>query len=80
MSFLVFVIHAVEIIIIVDAISSWIVKPDKFPRNITASLTNPLYAPVRKLLGSSAKGGLDWAPLILLVLLNLLRHSLSRGV
>ena len=80
MSFLIFVINAVEIIIIVDAVSSWFAKPDGFPRNVTGPLTAPLYAPIRKLLGSTAGGGVDWAPLILLVALNLLGGFLMKAM
>ena len=80
MSFLVFVFRAVEIIIIVDAISSWFAKPNQFPRSITGPLTEPLYAPIRKLLGSTSGGGVDWAPLILLVALNVLVGVFMRGI
>jgi uncharacterized protein YggT (Ycf19 family) len=79
-SFILFVLNAIEIVIIVDAISSWFIPAGKFPRNITATLTEPLYAPLRKLLGANATGGVDWVPLILLVALNLLGNVLSRGI
>ena len=79
MSFFAFVIRAVEMIVIVDAISSWIVRdPRQFPRNITSQLTAPLYAPIRKLMGNS-QGGVDWSPLILIVLLNIIANSISRA-
>jgi len=79
-SFALFVINAIQMIVIVDVLFSWFVKPEQFPRNITGQLTNPLYGPIRKLMGSTAAGGLDWAPLILLVSLNLIARLFTAPV
>lgn len=65
-------------IIIVDAISSWFRKPDQFPRNITNQITEPLYAPIRAVLGGM--GGLDLSPLIMLVLLQVAEGMLARAL
>lgn len=62
-------------VIIVDAISSWFRKPDEFPRNITGQITEPLYAPIRSRLGGS---GMDFSPLIMLLLLHVGQGMLGR--
>jgi YggT family protein len=64
-------------IIIVDAIASWFRAPDQFPRNLTNQITEPLYAPIRKVLGG--KGGMDFSPLIMLLLLHLGQAMLGRA-
>ena len=79
MNFVLFVINAVQMIVIVDAISSWFAKPNQFPRSITDPLTTPLYAPIRKLMGTTATGGIDWAPLIVIVGLNVVAGLLTKS-
>ena len=69
-------LHAVSIVIIVDAVLSWVQKPGAFPRSLTGQLTAPLYAPIRGILG--APGGIDFSPLILLVIINMLSNALTR--
>jgi uncharacterized protein YggT (Ycf19 family) len=56
--------------------------PDKsqFPRNLTSQITDPLYAPLRAVLRPERSGGLDFSPLIVLLLLSFMeRMLLSRG-
>ena len=69
-------LHVVSVIIIVDAVLSWVQSPETFPRSLTGQLTAPLYAPVRKIIGSA--GGIDFSPLILLILINALSNFLVR--
>lgn len=61
------VLEILRWVIIVDAVSSWFRGPTEFPRNITGQITEPLYAPIRSVLGG---GGMDFSPLIMLVLLH----------
>lgn len=67
-------LHVVSIIIIVDAVLSWFQSPESFPRSLTGLLTAPLYAPIRGIVG--APGGMDFSPLILLVIINMLSNAL----
>jgi YggT family protein len=69
-------LQVVSGVIIVDAILSWVQAPGAFPRSLTSQLTAPLYAPIRGVLGSA--GGIDFSPLILLVLINMLSGFLTR--
>ena len=66
-------------IIFVDAVFTWInPSTDSIPRNVTSLVTEPLYAPIHALLGTTAAVGLDFAPLIWLVALQLLERSLRK--
>ena len=67
-------LNVVSVIIIVDAVLSWVQSPESFPRSLTGQLTAPLYAPIRGVLG--APGGMDFSPLILLVILNMISNAL----
>jgi YggT family protein len=67
-------------LVIIDAVLSW-VMPDKsqFPRNVTSTLTDPLYAPVRAILNPEKTGGIDFSPLVLILLLQVVRSMLTRA-
>lgn len=79
MEFLHLVITGVTWLIIIDAISSWVVGPDQFPRNLTGTLTEPLYRPVRAVLDPGKMGGLDLSPLIWIVGLQVLESFIARA-
>lgn len=67
-----------SLLIIVDAVLSWMMpNRDQFPRNITAKITEPLYAPIRAILSPEKTGGMDFSPLIVLLLIHLLRSALA---
>lgn len=66
-----------EIVVFADVILSW-VKPNpyEFPRKFTASITDPLCAPIRAILNPQKLGGLDISPMIILILLGVMRRML----
>ncbi len=64
-------------IIIVDAVLSWVQSERAFPRSLTTQLTAPLYAPVHAVVKPGATGGIDFAPLIVLVLLNMVGNFIA---
>lgn len=77
MEFLHLLIQAISLVVIVDAISSWVVRsPNAFPRSITGAITQPLYAPFRAILRPERLGGIDVSPLLVLLTLNLLARGL----
>jgi uncharacterized protein YggT (Ycf19 family) len=79
MGFLVFVCEAIATLVLVDALSSWVVKnPNAFPRNLTGPITAPLYKPVRAILNPEKMGGIDLSPLVVIVVFNLLASNLPR--
>ena len=80
LSLMMFVLNALEALIFVDVILSW-VMPDKerFPRSLTTQITDPLYAPIRALLKPEKMGGLDVSPMIVLFLIYAIERMLPHG-
>ena len=70
---LLLLLRAASFVIIIDAVLSWVQGPDAFPRSLTMTMTAPLYAPIHAVLKPGSTGGLDLAPLIVLVLLQMLQ-------
>jgi uncharacterized protein YggT (Ycf19 family) len=68
----------VSLLIIVDAILSWVMPdPDRFPRSLTSRLTAPLYAPVHAIVDPRKTGGLDFAPIVVLVAIHFIRRAIG---
>ena len=65
-------------VVIADVVMRWVIGPDAFPRTITDAVMNPVYAPFRALLRGLDFGGLDLAPLLLLVLLQVGQWAIKR--
>ena len=81
MGFIFLLLRAVSLIVIVDAVSSWFVPGrDRFPRNWTGTITEPLYRPIRKVIDPEKLGGIDISPIIVLVALQGIATLLSRIV
>lgn len=72
MGFLFLLLRGVGLVVIADAILSWFVPRDRFPRNLTGPLLEPIYAPIRRLIPPEKMGGFDLSPLLLLFALQLL--------
>ena len=71
------ILRGLEILIIVDAVLSFVMPPDRFPRSLTTQLTDPLYAPVRAIIKPEALGGFDISPVIVIVLLRVMGSMLA---
>ena len=64
-----------SVVVIVAVILSWLqLPPSNKVVRITRMLTEPTLAPIRRLVPSA--GGIDFSPLILLVLLQILKGAL----
>jgi uncharacterized protein YggT (Ycf19 family) len=72
---LIVLINGLKVLIIADAVFSWVVPPDVFPRSLTKAILDPVYAPVRSLL-APLTGSIDLSPLIALGLLYALEKAL----
>lgn len=64
-----------SILIIADALLSFILPPYHPIREALGRILNPLYAPIRKIL--PAPGGFDFSPIILLLLVQFLVRLLT---
>jgi len=81
MGFIFLLLRGISLIVIIDAVSSWFVPGrDRFPRNLTGRITEPLYRPIRKVVDPEKLGGIDISPLIVLVALQGIATLLSRLV
>ena len=81
MEFIFLLFRGISLIVMVDAISSWFVPGrDRFPRNLTGHITEPLSRPIRKVIDPERMGGIDISPIIVLVALQGLATLLSRLV
>lgn len=70
-----FVLDAAKVLVFVDAIASWFLRPDTFPRSFTKPLLDPIYDPIR---GATRPftGSLDLSPLLALGAIYLVQHLL----
>jgi len=71
------VLQIVGWVVIADVILSW-VQPNANaqPRAFTRMLTEPIYAPIHKVLDPRKTGGLDLSPIIVIFGLQFLRQAL----
>ena len=73
--FLTQLIDGYTVVVFITVIVSWFqLPPDNSVARFTRMLTEPVLAPIRKLI--PAVGGLDFSPMILLILLRILRGML----
>lgn len=70
MGFVFLLIQGITILVIVDAVASWLVAADAFPRSITGLITEPLYRPIRAILPPEKMGGFDLSPIAVIFALQ----------
>jgi uncharacterized protein YggT (Ycf19 family) len=75
---LIHALTALKLLVLADALFSWALKPEQFPRSLTKPLLDPLYAPLRRAL-MPFTGSIDLSPLIALAALYALQALLERG-
>ena len=79
MEFLFLLLRGLSLIVVVDAVASWIVPGrDRFPRNILGHITEPLYRPIRALIDPQRTGGIDFSPLIVIFALQGIASLLAK--
>jgi len=65
-------------VVIIRSIASWIAPSGYNPAiNLLIQLTEPFLIPLRRIIPPS--GGLDWAPMILMIILWFLQNIVTRG-
>ena len=75
---LAYLIDLYSLVVLAFVILSWVpVDPRNPVVGVVASLTEPVLAPIRRML--PAMGGLDFSAMILLVVLQVVRSALSSG-
>lgn len=71
------VINAAKLLVIADALFSWVFQPTQFPRSVTKPLLDPIYEPLRSLL-KPFTGPVDLSPLLALAVLFALQLWIER--
>lgn len=75
MGILSLILDAYSLVVLVSVIVSWLRLPDDNPVvTVTRTLTEPVLAPIRRLLPST--GGIDISPMLLLLGIRLLERVL----
>ena len=64
-------------IVVVDALSSWFVAPDEFPRSLFAPILTPLYTPIRTIFGPKTLGGIDISAIVIVIAAQVIQHYLK---
>jgi YggT family protein len=68
--------NAYSVVVFLAVIASWLKLPPEHPLvRVTSQLTEPVLAPIRRVLPSF--GGLDFSPLLLLFALRLLQRLVA---
>ena len=70
------VFWAARLLVVADAVLSWVQKPHESPRSVTKALLDPIYAPVRRLLAPIVPS-VDLAPLLALLLLYVVQKAIE---
>lgn len=78
MAVLIQVLNVFKLLVIADALFSWVLKPNQFPRSLTKPLLDPLYDPMRRAL-QPFTGSVDLSPLLVLGVLYALQAFLERN-
>jgi uncharacterized protein YggT (Ycf19 family) len=76
-TFLLHAINAMRLLVIADALFSFALGPNQFPRSLTKPLLDPVYAPWRETVGR-ATGHFDFSPLVALAILHVAHAWIAR--
>ena len=69
-------LKALENVVIADALISWFANKDTFPRSITSQIADPLCSPFRAL----SLGGLDLSPMPAILMLQVIHNMIARCI
>jgi uncharacterized protein YggT (Ycf19 family) len=76
MAFVYHLLNALKVLVIADAVFSWVMGPETFPRSLTGPLLDPIYTPVRDALPPLP---VDLTPLLALALIYGVEALLQRS-
>ncbi|MCB9763153.1 MAG: YggT family protein [Alphaproteobacteria bacterium] len=73
-----YILRGLALICIIDALLSWVMPdPHRYPRKLTHALTEPMYAPIHALINPQMTGGLDFSPIVMIMLFSWLANILE---
>lgn len=64
--------NILSIIIVVDALLSWVLPPFNPFRQALGRILNPIYSPIRRIV--PALGGMDFTPIVALILIQVIQQ------
>jgi YggT family protein len=67
--------QVLSLLIIADAVLSFILAPYHPIREAMGRILNPIYAPIRRIM--PAAGGFDFSPIVLLLIIQVLEYILT---
>jgi uncharacterized protein YggT (Ycf19 family) len=70
-------LNAAKLLVIADALFSWVFPPEQFPRSVTKPLLDPIYDPIRGVLKPFGLP-IDLSPLLVLAVLFALQMWIER--
>ena len=72
-------INGLCLVILADAVLSWVMPAtDELPRSLTSLITGPLYTPIHAILNPAVTGNIDLAPLVWLIALQWLDRAIIK--
>lgn len=77
MTFLLHAINVLRVLVVADALFTFALGPNQFPRSLTKPLLDPVYAPWRETVGR-ATGHIDLSPLVALAILYVAQTWIAR--
>lgn len=77
MQFIRVLLNVLIAIVLVDALSSWFVAPDEFPRSLFAPFLTPIYTPIRAVVGPKTLGGIDVSAIVIVIAAQVVQHFLK---
>lgn len=72
-----YALNAVRMLVLVDALSTWLLRESQFPRSLTNPILQPIYRPLRAVFGPYT-GNVDISPLLVLIALSLIGATLRQ--
>ena len=70
-------VQLLRLLVVADALFSFALAPNRFPRSLTKPLLDPVYNPIRALIGRFTPG-FDLSPLLALLVLYVVQVWLER--
>jgi uncharacterized protein YggT (Ycf19 family) len=76
MSWMVRGLDGLRVVVLVDALLSWGMPREQFPRSLTSAMFDPVYGPIRSVL-QPFTGSVDVSPIIALLVLYVVKRLLQ---
>jgi len=76
MSWMVRGLDVLRVVVVVDALLTWAIPREQFPRSLTSAMFDPVYGPIRSVL-QPFTGSVDVSPIIALGVIYVVKRLLQ---